>query len=360
MNSQLKPANNILKRNSRTFSFAAWWLPRRLRQDVCRLYAWCRGCDDAVDHATSPEQALKQWRILRDDVDRIAANQASIDESSEWLEPLLRDGRVQRSDVLDLLEGMRLDLQTVNIQTDGELIRYSYLAAGVVGQMMCSVMRVEERSAKTYAKSLGIAMQLTNIARDVREDYERGRCYLPRIDDPSSASEEELASEIRRILAIAETHYQKAERGMRYLPWRCRVAIRIAAACYREIGVEILRSRRSVWAGRTVLSRWRFVKTAAIAAIPSFTSVPRSLSSSFNPNTLSGESIMSETNYNVLSNVYLGISLTAFMATGLFAMVYFNPKDASYSFLPLIYAGLSLATAIGTNIAARISESQGQ
>jgi phytoene synthase len=107
--------------------------------------------------------------------------------------------------------------------------------------MMSSLMGVKDRAAGRHAVALGVAMQLTNIARDVREDAERGRSYLPGITSVFDADPEAVRASVRQILDLAESQYDVALEGLRYLPWRCRTAIRVALEAYREIGREILR-----------------------------------------------------------------------------------------------------------------------
>jgi len=245
-----------------------------------------------------------------------------------------------------------MDLRHTPVATEGELLNYCYHAAGVVGLMMCRIMGVNDRRAESPAVALGIAMQLTNIARDVREDSNLGRCYLPGIVDPAEVSENALKLAVDRVLSLAEKYYEKAESGIQFLPRRCRVGIISAANLYREIGHEIRRQGTSVWHGRTVLPVWRVVYVASQSAV---TAIPRSISaapkkeSAFSISTYSKGSIMSDSRHTVL----LGISLTAFMAAALFAMVYFNPKETVYSFTPLIYSAASILIGIATNFWAR-------
>jgi phytoene synthase len=354
----------VITAHSRSFSTASRFLPKSIRGDVVKLYAWCRACDDAVDQAESFDEALAQWQILRDDVDRITRGEVVEHLASGLLQGLMQDCGVTRDHAIDLLTGMQIDLQLdrgeTAIRTEADLLRYCYHAAGVVGLMMCRVMGVQDRRAASHAKSLGIAMQLTNIARDVCEDAERGRCYLPGGGGPEN---------IAKTLDLADQHYRHAAAGMVYLPRRCRIAILIASALYREIGQEIRRRDCDVLGGRTVVPRLRFAWTAITAACSSLThlwptSDRSSNSTSFVSNLVSSTEIAmnastsdspsnSTSSASARGNAYFGLSLTAFMATALFLMMYINPKESMYQSLPLVYAGVSLVIAIVTNIASR-------
>lgn len=347
----------VIAQHSRTFSFAARWLPADIRQNVLNLYAWCRACDDAVDSAADLDEAFRNWRTLRDDVDRIQRGERVLHSASRWLESLMNANRVRREHALDLLEGMRMDLQAAKFDSDAALMRYCYHAAGVVGLMMCDVMQVKHPAARQHAKSLGMAMQLTNIVRDVHEDALRGRCYLPRIDAPLATAHDKISAEASRLLEMAENYYEHANAGLHYLPPRCQIAIRIAAACYREIGVEILRRGDKVLSGRVVVPGWRFLLVAIMALLRPLSSLCiKRVDSIFNNSftrRISMSQASSQASNSARSNVYLGVSLTAFMATALFVMVYMHPKDESYALLPLVYAAVSLGIGIATNLAAK-------
>lgn len=145
---------------------------------------------------------------------------------------------------------------------DAELVRYCYRVASTVGLMMCGVLGVRCREALPHAIDLGIAMQLTNICRDVAEDAARGRVYLPAerlrsagIDPEDvvrgTADPERVASVVRSVLALADRYYRSADGGMRDIPWRFRPAILVASRTYRAIGVRLRRRRPT--AGRTVV-----------------------------------------------------------------------------------------------------------
>ncbi len=152
------------------------------------LYAWCRSVDDAVDQARSLQAADETLNLLEGDLQRCLSGDSIQHPASVWIQPLLVERRIEVRHARELIEGMRMDLQPVGIKTDLELERYCYHAAGTVGLMMSRLMGASDRRADRYAEALGIAMQLTNIARDVREDTQLGRSYLPDVPTTTDLS----------------------------------------------------------------------------------------------------------------------------------------------------------------------------
>lgn len=358
------PSENaqVIRRNSRSFSFASLLLPADVREDVQKLYAWCRWCDDAVDSAASVQDAAAQLALLREDVQRIYRGEQPLHGASIWLAELVAKHRIESELPLGLLDGMEIDLRLGQIQTEQELLRYCFHAAGVVGLMMCRIFGVTDPRALRHAKSLGIAMQLTNIARDVREDWERGRCYLPATWFCPDAADRlptnaQVRSTLQRILELADEHYAIGNAGIRYLPGNVRTAIRIASAVYREIGRQIIRKQLRVMDGRVIVPKLRFVIAASLAWIGG---VVRDAQESVHPlcSDKNGTSFNSEelTMNDAKYLVYLGLSLTAFMGSALFVLVMINPKEATYSTLPLIYAVVCFAIGIATNLLAKKAE----
>lgn len=355
-------ADEIIHRSSRSFSLAVRFLPATLRPQVTSLYAWCRSVDDTVDQASSRQHAEAALQVLEEDLQRIAIGESIQHPASSWIEPLIANRLIDPRNAKELIEGMRMDLNGYRVETDADLERYCYHAAGTVGLMMTRLMGVQDRKADRHAIALGIAMQMTNIARDVREDAIRGRSYIPGVPHPTTTNPSETKAAIAKILTTAEHHYQTAAAGMHYLPWQCRMSIRVAMYVYREIGRQIQRNQFDVLHQRTVISKSRLFATALLAI---FMSVKDDISRATKWVRDSLTHFLKELIMNDLVNaspseqlstptqakqtVYLGLSLTLIMATALFAMVFVNPKSSEYSFIPLIYAGISLVGSIVFN-----------
>lgn len=270
----------VLAKGSRSFSFAGLFLPADQRRDAALLYAFCRYVDDVADDAPDPVQA-------RHALGRIEAELQGHVPPRPLLASLLemfsrRDIDVQHA--LDLLEGMRSDLTTVRLASDGELVRYSYLVASTVGLMMCGVIGVTERVALPFAVDLGIAMQITNICRDVKEDADNDRVYLPATRltalgcdaTPAGvlASRDAVRHVVFDLLSLADRYYRSADAGLRFIPWRPRLAILIASRVYRAIGVRLIALGGDALAGRTVVPLWRKI-LVALGATLSFPFVSR-------------------------------------------------------------------------------------
>ena len=155
-----------------------------------------------------------------------------------------------------------------------ELIRYSYHVAGTVGIMMCDALKCDNILAKSFAIDLGIAMQLTNIARDVLEDAKMGRRYLPGTWIQNITPKEiVLAAKtndlkkihivskgIKKLLILAEQYYLSGEKGFNFLPFNTRIAISVASGVYREIGVQLENKNYNWQSGRQVTSIYTKIK----------------------------------------------------------------------------------------------------
>ncbi len=375
----------VIRQHSRSFSIAARWLPAEVRGDVEKLYAWCRWCDEAVDSAHDLQDAKSRLAILRDDVQRVFDEQAVRHPASQWLAELVRSNGIRQSEPLDLLAGMEMDLQLGQVEDEAALLRYCYCVAGVVGLMMCRVMGVASPSAEKHAIDLGIAMQLTNIARDVAEDWKRGRSYIPKtwieieLPDPHAdlsrgvrilshpPSNRTVRESVKRLLSMAEDRYASGLKGIEMLPRDCQPAIALAAKLYREIGREILRQDTRVMDGRIKVPRWRMLYVGCNAWITNVTQKVISklgigwfFSSDEVTTTMVSTKVVTTTmvsNQQKLKDArflaYLGISLTSFMASALFVMVSLHPKDPTYAAMPLIYATICVGVGIVTNIKSR-------
>jgi len=255
-------AEAVLRHHARSFAWGARFLPPSARQDAARLYAFCRTVDDIADTGRADDAAerlasVRQALINNDDGNHPLAGQI--------LDLAQRRG-VPKQAAVTLIDGVRSDLNPITIDTTDELIRYAYRVAGTVGLMMRPILGIRDQAADPYALDLGIAMQLTNIARDVVEDAERGRRYLPaellgadiapaRLIQADAVLRHSAYETILRILDMADAYYASAASGMGYIPRRPRLGIQVAARLYQAIGERIrhLGSRR-YWPQRTVLA----------------------------------------------------------------------------------------------------------
>lgn len=248
-------------------------LPADKRPDVERLYAWCRWCDDGVDNSDSQSGARAFLDDAAADLQRIKTGSTPQARESRWLASLVARHDLPVEAAEALLAGMRSDLAGVSGLTEEGLMRYSFRVAGAVGVLMCPILGLGERRYLPHAAALGIGMQLTNIARDVAEDWQRSRCYLPvewtdglRVH-AGSPDRRQVESGVRRLLDAADSFYRAGESGLVALPKRSRFAIHAASRIYHAIGVRIRRQGYRVLDGRTSVSLGGKMRLLAVAYV---------------------------------------------------------------------------------------------
>ena len=237
----------LMRGGSKTFFAASRLLPGRVRGPAIALYAFCRVADDAIDFSGDRVVALTE---LNERLRRIYAGDPMAFAPDRALAIVVRDFDMPLELVSALLEGFEWDAEGRRYETIEDLQDYGARVAGSVGAMMAVVMRTRTEQALARACDLGIAMQLTNIARDVGEDARSGRLYLPLQWmreaglDPISWLEKpvfdaRIASVISRLIKAADVLYQRSEHGIGHLPRDCRPAICAARLVYAEIGREL-------------------------------------------------------------------------------------------------------------------------
>lgn len=256
-----KTAAEILRANSATFDYASMFLSSPYRERIRRLYAFCRHVDDLADKSNSVEAALLALNKLETE---LALGQSS-DRTVSSFVALCSEAGIEPALPWTLINGAKSDLEPVAVENSGELIRYAYQVAGVVGLMMCRALDINDRRAEPHAIDLGIAMQLTNIARDVAEDARLNRRYIPGpwvqgaschdLANPDNSLRPIVRSSILRLLKLADQYYQSGWQGLRFIPLKTRTAIAIAGRLYREIGQQIRAEGCCVWKGRTTVSK---------------------------------------------------------------------------------------------------------
>ncbi|MEO0650257.1 MAG: phytoene/squalene synthase family protein [Planctomycetota bacterium] len=254
-----------------TFRLASRLLDKRTAEAIFDLYAFCRLADDLVDVHGGPG-AQRELDALQGELARGEARSPLV---ARVLERLPADS-VGRQALGEFVRTMRQDLGPVRLQTVDDLVRYAYGAAGTVGLMFCDVVGVRDRAAWPAAIDLGIAMQLTNIARDVLEDACNDRRYLPTEllghDAPAAALRGEcpvdrtaVSDATLAVLQLARRYYVSGDRGLAYLPWRARLAAYGASRMYEGIGTKLARGGAVWWHGRTSLGVFGKLLRIAVA-----------------------------------------------------------------------------------------------
>lgn len=245
-----KACSAAIRHGSKSFHLASLLLPSPTRQAARALYAFCRHSDDLIDDPRSGMPALLK---LRQRLDLIYAGDPAPFACDRAFARTVRDHQVPKPIVKALLDGFAMDLEGQRYRSLADLKAYATCVAASVGVMMAAVMGVRDRAALARAADLGIAMQLTNIARDIGEDARNGRLYLPLdwLDEHGLDAEAflaaprftpELGKIVRRLLREAGHHYRLGHAGIESLPPACRHAIRTAALIYEAIGTQIARN----------------------------------------------------------------------------------------------------------------------
>ncbi len=269
-------SRGLIERGSKSFAGAAKLFDADTRDYAFMLYAWCRYCDDVIDDqtlgfanadgATEPARKAAQLQELRDKTDE-ALRGAATEPVFVALQRVAAARSIPPRHAFELLDGFEMDVSGHRYETIDDTLAYCYHVAGVVGVMMAMVMGVRDRDTLNRAADLGIAFQLTNIARDVVTDAGSGRVYLPgrwldeagvpRGEVDNSAERPKVHAVVTRLLDTADRYYDSAGEGIGRLPFRCGWAIATAQHVYRAIG-QLVRSRgERAWDKRAYVSKPR-------------------------------------------------------------------------------------------------------
>ena len=252
-----RDAVEILKKHAKTFSFASLFLGKQRTDEAARLYRFCRTVDDIADESMDTGHARKQLDELQNDL-----------KSGTTQDPLVKDfldlaqsKGLDKQAAMDLVDGVKSDLEHVRIQNMRDLETYCYNVAGTVGILMCPILGTSDPNALKFGRDLGKAMQLTNICRDIKEDAQNDRVYLPEekisnaLPDAAGQQNETVQNACKDLLDVAERLYDTAEYGIAYLPFRSKLCILIAARLYRQIGIKLANKGCKYWQGRVYTTR---------------------------------------------------------------------------------------------------------
>lgn len=241
----INQSNDILFNKGKTFYWAKFFLSKYSAKQATRLYRFCRYIDDLADEAPDKGHALDCLNKIKAEIYACESSDVIITDALALFDEC--DIPVQIP--IELINGVLADLAVVRIKTEAQLMEYCYQVAGTVGIMMCKVLNVSEKKALFHAVDLGIAMQLTNIVRDVYADALMERVYLPEsltgalsADDVIALTDLDRTKIIQAsqvLLKQADQYYASGYSGLVHLPFRSRVSILIAAKLYQQIGFKI-------------------------------------------------------------------------------------------------------------------------
>lgn len=257
----IEQSKSDIKKGSKSFALASFFFSQKEKEAAWKLYSWCRYCDDVIDHAPSLAAAQQQVQILIDKTNQCYRSEIPAEHPWPALAQVIRDYKIPSQYPLDLLRGFKMDAEGYRIVDEVGLFDYCYCVAGTVGLMMCHVMNVNSQQALQNAVDLGRAMQLTNISRDIKEDFLNSRVYLPeswlhesgltRTNFFEPQHRNRLRAVVEKLMTEAQRMYQSGLRGLQYLPLRSAWAVCIALFVYREIGRQVL--RKNSWDQRIII-----------------------------------------------------------------------------------------------------------
>ena len=222
---------NLLKKHAKSFYWASFFLSRRTFDKCSYLYNFCRTLDDIVDDNQDLKTKKEKFSKFKKNFINKNFNDPIIRKM--WL--ILKSENISEQVVNDLFDGVETDLEEkVQIHSKKELLVYSYRVAGTVGLMMSKILKVDNKEALKGAIDLGIAMQLTNIARDVCEDKKLNREYI-----------KHNFFSIKEIINDSQIFYEKSFRSISSIPLTSRFSVIVARRIYRKIGDYILKQKNT-------------------------------------------------------------------------------------------------------------------
>ena len=252
----MKPNKNLtIQFRAKTFNFASFFLPRKIKKDIENLYIFCRYLDDIGDQNNNNKKiALRKLnQIKKELIDQNTANSII----SNFIH-LQNKYDIKNKFAFHLIEGIKSDLKdNVEIQDEKELMFYCYSVAGTVGYMFCKIINVTDKELMLRAIQLGIGMQRTNISRDIKEDLELNRIYLPKkirnfkgnIKDiiDNKVFKKSISKDLKKFLLITDSYYLNSWEGIKKLPLRYSLSVGIAAELYQRIGIKIIKNNCNIW-----------------------------------------------------------------------------------------------------------------
>jgi phytoene synthase len=272
----------MIKVGSLSFSLASQLFGRSTRDAAHFLYSWCRHCDDHLDkvdlrkdlsHDERYKLKARHLTELRDQTRSAYRGEPQTDFVFVAFQHVVQEYKIPEQYAMDLLDGMEMDALNFEYKTQADLELYCYRVAGVVGLMMSHIMGINDEKALAHAVAMGNAMQMTNIARDIKEDFSMGRVYLPQewLSEAGASKERLLQPHminastqvVTRLLNLAQINYQMGYAGLKFLPFRAALAVAAAGEVYSTIGKIVSKRGARAWDQRAIVPLWK--KLVAVA-----------------------------------------------------------------------------------------------
>ena len=254
----MRKQSQIIQKYGKTFYWASFFLEKSVKLRLFSIYAFCRKVDDLVDENNTSDNYIKN-------------NFHKIRKEFDGLEKKFHPSKEV---VNEFMLGQQSDLSHKQPKSIDELIVYCYRVAGVVGLMVCDALEVRDPKKRYFAIDLGIAMQLTNISRDIHEDSAMGRVYLPQslvgklkasdVNIPDKEIFKKIDLCQKKLLNLANEYYDSAEIAIPFLPGKASLTIKIASKLYQEIGKKIIKKNISYIAGRVFVTKYEKLKITLI------------------------------------------------------------------------------------------------
>ena len=222
-------AKNYLATYAKSFNWAGFFLPKKTYKKCSALYDFCRVVDNIADDKNALEVKLTKFKEFKDNFE----NKNFSDPIIKSIWDLIYENNISTKIIHDLFDGINSDIkEQVKLNTKKELLIYSYRVAGTVGLMMAKILKVDKKNSLKSAIDLGIAMQLTNISRDVIEDLNNNRIYI-----------DQNFENIKSTIQLSEEFYENSFYSIKEIPLSFRFSILVARRVYRKIGYKILNKK---------------------------------------------------------------------------------------------------------------------
>jgi phytoene synthase len=250
-----------MQEHGKSFFWASWFLDKNTANKLFTVYALCRRLDDLVDTSNKNSEA-------KEEIARVISltNNNQYKETFEEFKSIDRHLHPRQDIIIEFLKGQLSDLDFRQPNDLGQLLKYCYRVAGVVGLMICDVLDIGDSKLRYFAIDFGIAMQLTNICRDIKEDAQIGRIYLPKNEtaslaignfrSPSNTDLIIINSSRDKLIKLADEYYQSGMYGINQLPLKIKRSFRVASNIYQGIGHKIIKKRCSFNEQRVYLSKF--------------------------------------------------------------------------------------------------------
>ena len=251
----MKKQAQIIQKYGKTFYWASFFLDKNIKLRLFSIYAFCRKIDDMVDN--NKKELNKHL-------------EKNFQKKIEGFVGLEKRFNPSKKIMNQFILGQKSDLSHKQPKSINELTVYCYRVAGIVGLMVCDALEVKDKNIRRYAIDLGIAMQLTNISRDIREDSVMGRVYLPQslvgklkageVNNPNKVTYNQIKAGQKKLLKLADKYYGSAEYAIPFLPGKTSMAIKIASKLYQAIGKKITNNNISYLDSRVYVGKYEILK----------------------------------------------------------------------------------------------------